>query len=62
MSKTKSNLRKALNLLEKQLIYDELNRHEWNKPKTARTLGIGLSSLYRKIKELYRKIKELKIG
>ncbi|GAJ00450.1 unnamed protein product [marine sediment metagenome] len=37
---------------EKLYILSWLTAHKWNKPKTAKALGIGLSSLYRKIKEL----------
>jgi len=29
-----------------------LSKHDWNKTETAKALGVGLSSLYRKIDEL----------
>lgn len=48
----KIGLHKALKEHEKELIIEMLYGFKWNKPKTAEALGIGLSSLYRKIKEL----------
>lgn len=47
-----TELRDALRVYEKQYIRHMLHVHRWNKPKTAEYLGIGLSTLYRKIKEL----------
>ncbi|MBA7622594.1 hypothetical protein ES703_29972 [subsurface metagenome] len=56
MAKKKSeeheNLRAAVKDYEKQYICRMLNKHDWNKLETAKALGIGLSSLYRKIDEL----------
>ena len=46
------NLQAAVRAYEKQQIYRVLNRYDWNKGETAKALGIGLSSLYRKIDEL----------
>ena len=39
----------TLKALEKQLISDTLRQHTGNRKRTARTLGINLSTLYRKI-------------
>jgi len=39
----------TLKALEKQLITDTLRRHAGNRKRTARNLGINLSTLYRKI-------------
>lgn len=39
----------TLKALEKQLITDTLRQHAGNRKRTARTLGINLSTLYRKI-------------
>lgn len=43
------DLRKALRDFERQHILHSLRRHAYDKPTTARYLGIGLSSLYRKL-------------
>ena len=51
-SKTSENLQGAVKAYEKQQICRVLNKHDWNKVETAKSLGIGLSSLYRKIDEL----------
>jgi len=48
----KQNLHTEMKSYERQRILDALISFGWNKPKTAKHLGIGLSSLYRKIKEL----------
>lgn len=48
----REDLRTAVKAYEKQYIRLMLNRHDWNKPETAKALDIGLSSLYRKINEL----------
>ena len=45
-------LRVGMKAYEKRHIYAVLNRCKWNKVKTAKALGIGLSSLYRKVIEL----------
>lgn len=46
-----NSLRSVMKHYEKQHIHFVLHRLNWNKPKTARVLGIGLSTLYRKIAE-----------
>ena len=38
---------------ERQHIMYALRRHNFDKAETARQLGIGISSLYRKIDELH---------
>lgn len=53
------NLRKELKAYERQRICDALISFGWNKHNTAKHLGIGLSSLYRKIAKL--KIKKPKM-
>jgi DNA-binding NtrC family response regulator len=46
------DLKEALRQFERQHIIYSLRRHEYDKAETARHLGIGLSSLYRKLDEL----------
>ncbi|UCE46806.1 MAG: sigma 54-interacting transcriptional regulator, partial [Phycisphaerales bacterium] len=46
------NLQAALRAYEKEQIRRALDKYEWNKHEAAEALGIGLSSLYRKIDEL----------
>lgn len=46
------NLHNVLRLSAKIHIRGVLIRHNWNKAKTAKALGIGLSTLYKKIAEL----------
>ena len=46
------NLQNALRAYEKEQIYRVLNKYDWNKAEAAKALGVGLSSLYRKIDEL----------
>lgn len=46
------NLKDALRQYERQHIINMLERHTGDKTETARALGIGLSSLYRKLDEL----------
>lgn len=46
------NLQAALRAYEKEQIRGALDKYEWNKHEAAEALGIGLSSLYRKIDEL----------
>lgn len=48
----KSKLHIVMKAHEKEYILLILNKWKWNKPKTAKALGIGISSLYRKITEL----------
>lgn len=45
-------LRTGIRAYEKRHICAVLNRCKWNKREAAKVLGIGLSSLYRKIAEL----------
>jgi len=46
------NLRTTMKRCEKRHIQATLHVYSWNKSKTAKALGIGVSSLYRKIAEL----------
>ncbi|MBT8485910.1 MAG: sigma-54-dependent Fis family transcriptional regulator [Phycisphaerales bacterium] len=46
------DLREALRQFERQHIIYSLRRHRFDKTATARDLGIGISSLYRKLEEL----------
>ena len=46
------NLQNSLKAYEKEQIYRVLNKYDWNKTEAAKALGVGLSSLYRKIDEL----------
>jgi two-component system response regulator PilR (NtrC family) len=46
------DLKEALRQFERQHILYSLRRHQWDKVKTAGHLGIGVSSLYRKMDEL----------
>jgi DNA-binding NtrC family response regulator len=46
------DLQMAVRAYEKEQIYCALNKYSWDKAETAKALGIGLSSLYRKIDEL----------
>ncbi len=46
------NLQQAIRSFERQQIVRILNKHDGNKAEAASALGIGLSSLYRKIDEL----------
>jgi DNA-binding NtrC family response regulator len=50
------NLQVAVSEYEKEQIYRVLNKYDWDKAEAANALGIGLSSLYRKIDELGIKI------
>lgn len=50
------NLELAVRAYEKEQIYRVLDKYDWNKAEVAKALGIGLSSLYRKIDELEIKI------
>jgi len=49
MTKTYRFLRTALKANEEEYIRKALASCGWNKPRTARYLGISVSSLYRKI-------------
>jgi two-component system response regulator PilR (NtrC family) len=46
------DLKEALEQFERQHIMYSLRRHNFDKAETARQLGIGISSLYRKMDEL----------
>ncbi len=46
------DLKDALRQFERQHILSSLRRHNYDKVETARSLGIGVSSLYRKLDEL----------
>ena len=46
------NLQTSLKTYEKERIYCILNKYNWDKAQAAEALGVGLSSLYRKIDEL----------
>ena len=52
LSEKDENLQDSLRAYEKEQIYRVLSKHDWNKTETAKALGVGLSSLYRKIDEL----------
>ncbi len=57
LSEEHENLHAAVKAYEKEHIFRVLNRYDWNKVEAAKALGVGLSSLYRKIDEL-----EINIG
>jgi len=46
------DLKVALQQFERQHILYSLRRHQYDKTQTAQHLGIGVSSLYRKLEEL----------
>jgi DNA-binding NtrC family response regulator len=46
------NLQMAVRAYERERICQTLNKYSWNKAEAAKALGIGVSSLYRKIDEL----------
>jgi DNA-binding NtrC family response regulator len=46
------DLKAAMEHFERQHILYSLSRHNYDKAETARSLGIGISSLYRKLDEL----------
>jgi DNA-binding NtrC family response regulator len=46
------DLKEAMRLFERQHILLSLKRHNYDKAATATCLGIGVSSLYRKLEEL----------
>jgi DNA-binding NtrC family response regulator len=52
------NLNLALKNYEREHIFRVLDKYNGNKAKAARVLGMGLSSLYRKICELQINNKE----
>ncbi len=50
----------AVKVYEKEQISRSLIKHNWNKAEVAKALGVGLSSLYRKIDELGINVDKLK--
>jgi len=52
LSEENEDLHSAVRVYEKEHIYRASNRYDWNKVEAAKALGVGLSSLYRKIDEL----------
>ncbi len=46
------SLQIAVKAYEREYIYQVLIKYDWNKAEAAKALGVGLSSLYRKIDEL----------
>ena len=52
LSEKTENLQAAVKAYEREQIYRVLNKYNWNKTEAAKVLGVGLSSLYRKIDEL----------
>ena len=46
------DLQSAVKAYEREQIFHALTKYSWDKAITAKALGIGLSSLYRKIDEL----------
>ena len=52
LSEKTENLQAAVKAYEREQIYRVLNKYDWNKTEAAKVLGVGLSSLYRKIDEL----------
>jgi two-component system response regulator PilR (NtrC family) len=59
-SEKSERLHGAVKAYEKQYIYKMLNKYDWNKTEVAKALGVGLSSLYRKLDELGINIKKNK--
>ena len=45
------DLKETLRQFERQHIIHSLRQHNYDKPETAKHLGIGVSSLYRKLEE-----------
>ncbi len=48
----REGLQASVRAYEKEQIYRALAKYDWDKTETAKALGIGVSSLYRKIDEL----------
>ena len=48
----REDLQGLVKAYEKEQVCRALNKHDWDKTETAKALGIGVSSLYRKIDEL----------
>ena len=62
LSGKNENLRVSVKAYEKEQIYRVLNKYDWNKGEAAKALGVGLSSLYRKIDELEINVRKRKKG
>ncbi len=58
LSGKNENLHDSVRAYEKEQICRVLNKHDWNKIEAAKALGVGLSSLYRKIDELEINVKK----
>ncbi|MHC4187698.1 MAG: helix-turn-helix domain-containing protein, partial [Planctomycetota bacterium] len=57
-SEKSESLHGAVKAYEKQYIYKVLNKYDWDKTEAAKALGVGLSSLYRKVDELGINVKK----
>jgi len=55
------NLQNTIKVFEKQHILRVLKRHNYDKTQAARALGVGLSSLYRKMDELDIRVARTKV-
>jgi DNA-binding NtrC family response regulator len=51
-AESNEDLQSAVKAYEREQIYRALHKYDWDKAETAKALGIGVSSLYRKIDEL----------
>ena len=60
LSGKNENLRVSVKAYEKEQIYRVLNKYDGNKGEAAKALGVGLSSLYRKIDELEMNVRKHK--
>jgi transcriptional regulator with PAS, ATPase and Fis domain len=60
LSGKNENLRVSVKAYEKEQIYRVLNKYDLNKNEAAKALGVGLSSLYRKIDELEINVRKRK--
>lgn len=49
MDNEKGYLDESLSKIERKVILDALRGHNWSKVKTAKSLGISRSTLYRKL-------------
>jgi DNA-binding NtrC family response regulator len=45
-------LRKAVDEFERNYIMDQLTRHNYHRGRTAKALGVGEATLYRKMNQL----------
>jgi two-component system response regulator PilR (NtrC family) len=60
LNRNNENLQAAVRAYEKEQIYRVLSKYDWSKAEASKALGVGLSSLYRKIDELGINIKRYK--